>query len=60
MGSEARGLTLSDAAEAVADKEDEVDQRAVGGALDLKVAKERVGAEERQGFIDDVGLRGVG
>lgn len=56
----AKGLTVRDPTEAVSDEEGEVDQGAVGGVLDLKVAKERVGPEQGQGFVDDVGLGGVG
>lgn len=56
----AKGLTVRDPTEAVSDKEGEVDQGAVGGVLDFKVAEERVGTEEGQGFVDDVGLGGVG
>lgn len=51
---------MRDPTEAVSDKEGEVDQGAVGRVLDLKVAKERVGPEEGQGFVDDVGLGGIG
>jgi hypothetical protein len=34
-------------------------QSSVGAALDLKVAEERVGAEEGERFVNDVRLRGV-
>ena len=51
---------MRDPTEAVSDEEGEVDQGAVGGVLDLKVAKERVGPEQGQGFVDDVGLGRVG
>lgn len=40
--------------ETVAEEEDAVDQVAVGGALDFKVAEEDVGAEEGEGFVEDV------
>lgn len=40
--------------QAVGEEEDAVDQVAVGGALDLEVAEEDVGAEEREGFVEDV------
>ena len=45
------GLDLS---QAVADEPDTVDEQAVGRALDLKVAEERVGAEEREDLVEDV------
>lgn len=46
--------------EAVRDEEDEDDELAVCRALDLEIAEERVGAEEVEGLVDDVGLRGIG
>lgn len=48
-----------DLGETVGDEEDEVDEDAVGGALDFKVAEERVGAEEVDAFVDDVRAGGV-
>jgi len=51
---------LRNLAEAVADEEDEVDEDAVGLALDLEVAEERVGAEEGEALVDDVRLGRVG
>ena len=53
----ARGAELR---EAVGDEEDEHDELAVRGALDLKVAEEGVGAEEVERFVDDVRGFGVG
>lgn len=46
-----RGLDL---AEAVAEEPDAVDEQAVGGALDLEVAEEGVGAEEGEDLVEDV------
>ena len=46
--------------EAVGDEEDEHDELAVRGALDLEVAEEGVGAEEVERFVDDVRGFGVG
>ena len=40
--------------QAVGEEEDAVDQVAVGGALDLEVAEEGVGAEEGEGLVEDV------
>lgn len=48
-----------DLGETVGDEEDEVDEDAVGGALDFKVAEERIGAEEVDAFVDDVWARRV-
>lgn len=42
--------------EALQDKQDAVDEQAVGAALDFEVAEERVGAEQVEGFLDDVVL----
>ena len=47
----ARGRQLR---QTVGNKEDEDDEQAVGGALDLEVAEERVRAEEVEGLVDDV------
>lgn len=49
----------ADLAEALADEEDAVDEQAVGGALDLEVAEEGVGAEEREHLVEDVVRLGV-
>lgn len=43
-----------DFGEAVGDKEDTVDEEAVGGAFDFEVAEESVGAEEGEDFVEDV------
>lgn len=65
-GEEALGLAeqggLCEFGETVGDVEDAVDQEAVGGALDLKVAEEGVCAEEVKDLVEDiiVGCRGVG
>ena len=40
----------------VRNEENEDDQEAIAGSFDLKVPEERVGAEEVQGFIDNVAL----
>ena len=45
-----------DPRQAVGDEEDQVDEQAVGGPIDLKVAEERIGAEEGERFGDDVWL----
>lgn len=47
-------LTLSNLGQAVADKEDEVDENPVCWSLDLKVAEERVGTEQVERLCDDV------
>lgn len=54
LGGGARVGRRLDPAEALADEEDAVDEQAVGGALDLKVAEEGVGAEQGQGLVQDV------
>ena len=41
---------------AIRNEEDEDDQEAITRSFDLKVPEERVGAEEVQGFIDNVAL----
>ena len=46
--------------EAVGEEEDAVDEQAVGGAFDLEVAEECVGAEEGEDFVEDVVGFGVG
>lgn len=43
-----------DDAQGLADEEDAIDEDAVGGALDLKVAEEGVGAEEGEDLVDGV------
>lgn len=40
--------------ETVAEEEDTVDQVTVCGALDLEVTEEDVGAEEGEGFVEDI------
>ena len=45
--------------EAVGEEEDAVDEQPVGGALDLEVAEEGVGAEEGENFVEDVVRFGV-
>lgn len=42
--------------EAVGDEEDEDDEEAVRGTLDLEVAEEGVGTEEVEGLVDDISL----
>lgn len=49
----------SELGQTIRNEEDENDQQSVGGTFDLKVAKERVGAEEIDRFVDNVGLRGI-
>lgn len=41
-------------AQTVGDEQDAVDQHAVRGSLDLKVAEERVGAEQRERLVQAV------
>ena len=53
------GLRCADLGEAVGDEEDEDDEEAIGGAFNLEVAEEGVGAEEVEGLVDDVGFRRV-
>lgn len=53
-------LRRSDFRETVGDEEDEDNEQAVGGALDLEVSEERVGTEEVKGFVDYVGCVGIG
>ena len=52
----ARGAELR---EAVGDEEDEHDELAVRGALDLEVAEEGVGTEEVECLVDDIRRVGV-
>lgn len=59
LGGVAEGVVGSDLAEALADEEDAVDEEAVGGALDLEVAEEGVGAEEGEHLVEDVVRLGV-
>ena len=61
-GSEEDDEELEDGTDAtgMSDEEDEDDELAVGRALDLKIAEKRVGAEEVEGLVDDVGLRWIG
>jgi len=56
----ARASARLDLAQAVADEPDAVDQQPVGRPLDLKVAEEGVGAEEREHLVQDVVRLGVG
>lgn len=49
-----------DFGEAVADEPDAVDEQAVGGALDLEVAEEGVGAEQGEDLVEDVVGLGLG
>ena len=56
-GQRARGADLG---KAVRDEEDEDYEQAIGGALDLEVAEEGVGAEEVEGLVDDVCFGGIG
>lgn len=53
LGIAPRGIGL-DLGEAVAEEPDAVDEQAVGGALDLKVAEKGVGAEEGDDLVEDV------
>lgn len=48
-----------DLAQAVAQEPDAVDEQAIGGALDLEVAEEGVGAEEGEDLVEDVVALGV-
>jgi len=49
----------ADLGKTLADVEDAVDKQAVGRALDLEVAEEGVGAEQRQYLVEDVVRLGV-
>ena len=40
----------------IRNEEDEDDQEAIARSLDLKVSEKRVGAEEVEGFVDDISL----
>jgi len=46
--------SASDLREAVGNEQDEDDESAVSGPLDLEVPEERVGTEEVEGFVDNV------
>jgi hypothetical protein len=46
--------------QAVAQEPDSIDEEAVRGALDLEVSEEGVGAEERDGLVEDVVALAVG
>ena len=46
--------------EAVGDEEDEDNEEAIGGALDLEVAEEGVGTEEVESLVDDVCFGRIG
>jgi hypothetical protein len=52
-----RGTCTSKLRKAVRNEENEDDQEAITRSFDLKIPEERVGAEEIQGFIDDIALR---
>lgn len=47
----ARGHARLDLAQTLADKEDPVDKHAVGGAVDLEVAEQDIGAEEGEDLV---------
>lgn len=51
-----RGTSTAKLRKTIRNEENEDDQEAITGSLDLKVPEERVGAKEVQGFIDDVAL----
>jgi hypothetical protein len=51
-----RGACTAKLRKTIRNEENEDDQKAITGSFDLKVPEERVGAEEVQGFIDDVSL----
>lgn len=51
-----RGTCTAKLRKTVRNEEDEDDQETIAGSFDLKVPEERVGAEEVQGFINDVSL----
>ena len=48
------GLRGADLGETIGNEEDEYDEEAIGWALNLEVAEERVGTEEVEGLIDDI------
>jgi len=50
------GTCTAELRKTIRNEEDEDDQEAIAGSFDLKVPEERVGAEEVQGFINDVAL----
>jgi len=60
LGRLAQGRVWLDLGQAVRHEPDAVDQQAVGGALDLKVAEEGVCAEEREHLVEYVVRLGVG
>jgi len=51
-----RGARTAKLRKTVRNEENEDDQEAITRSFDLKVPKEGVGAEEVQGFIDDIAL----
>jgi hypothetical protein len=51
-----RGTCTAKLRKTIRNEENEDDQEAITGSFDLKVPEERVGAEEVQGFINDVAL----
>ena len=53
------GARAADLGQTVGNIENKHNQRAVCWALDLKVAEERVGTEEVESFIDDIGRVGI-
>ena len=52
-------LCRTELGEAVGDEEDEDNEEAIGGALDLEVAEEGVGTKEVEGFVNDIRLRWI-
>ena len=46
----------ADLGKAVGDEEDEDNEEAIGGALDLEVAEEGVGTEEVESLVNDICL----
>jgi len=51
-----RGARTAKLRKTIRNEEDEDDQEAIARSLDLKVSEKRVGAEEVEGFVDDVSL----
>jgi hypothetical protein len=51
-----RGARTAKFRETIGNEEDEDDEKTITRALDLKVSKERVGAEEVERLVDNVSL----
>lgn len=51
-----RGARTPQLRKTIGNEEDEDNQEAIARSLDFKVSEKRVGAEEVEGFVDDVSL----